>query len=310
MNQKERFLLKSKRFEIGSHTWKSYNNSLTKFYDKFDLYDEDFKKINSDDIEDWIDGMDYKLSTINVIIEHSKEFCAYLKKKNLINYNYFDAISKFGYKDIMQDSKKKYIPSKEEVKMLILRSGIREKENVNTFDFYGSRDQCILQLLASQGLRKNIIREMRMSDIKKNDDYVVIEIDSSRTKAKISHRIVFGGKTMKLFNRYLKARENHGIDSEHVFTSIRGNELNPSDITDLFNKAVRKANIKVEEGVQLSPHNLRHFTASMLVNNNENDILIKGIMNWNIDHNDMRQRYSNHAEMYDEEKVRATSFLD
>ena len=86
MNQKERFLLKSKRFEIGSHTWKSYNNSLTKFYDKFDLYDEDFKKINSDDIEDWIDGMDYKLSTINVIIEHCKEFCVYLKKKNLINY--------------------------------------------------------------------------------------------------------------------------------------------------------------------------------------------------------------------------------
>ena len=309
MNQKERFLLKSKRFEIGSHTWKSYNNSLTKFYDKFDLYDEDFKKINSDDIEDWIDGMDYKLSTINVIIEHCKEFCVYLKKKNLIDYNYFDAISKFGYKDIMQDSKKKYIPSKDEVKMLILRSGIREKENVNTFDFYGSRDQCILQLLASQGLRKNIIREMRMSDIKKNDDYVVIEIDSSRTKAKIDHRIVFGGKTMKLFNRYLKARENHGIDSEHVFTSIRGNKLNPSDITDLFNKAVRKANIKVEEGY-FSPHLLRHFTASMLVNNNENDILVRQILNWNIDNTDMRQRYSNHAEMYDEEKVRATSFLD
>ena len=146
-----------------------------------------------------------------------------------------------------------------------------------------------------------------MEDIKKNDGYVVVEIDSSRTEAGIPHRIVFAGETMELFNKYLKVRKTYGIDSEYVFTSLSGKKLNASDITDLFDKAVRKANIKVEEGVQFSPHVLRHFVTSRLVANNENVLLIKDIMNWGNNEQDMIQRYSNHTEAYDLEKARATS---
>ena len=307
MLQKDRFLIKAKRFDTNSGTYISYNNSLKKLYDKFNLYDEDYKKLDSDMVEDWLEGLKYKKSYRNLIIEHCKEFYSYLVKKHLADYNPFDAINKFGGKEVKKDSKDKYIPTKEEVRALILRSGIREKEPIKTFDFFKSRNMCILQLLATQGLRKNIIRVIKMEDIKKNDDYAVVIIDENRTKAKIPHRIVFAGETMKLFNRYLEVRKAYGIDSEYVFTSLNGKQLNASDITDLFDKAVRKANIKVEKGVQFSVHNLRHFVTSRLVANNENVLLIKDILNWGNNEQDMIQRYSNHTEAYDLEKARATS---
>ena len=307
MLQKDRFLIKAKRFDVNSGTYISYNNSLKKLYDKFNLYDEDYKKLNSDMVEDWLEDLKYKKSYRNLIIEHCKEFYSYLVKKHLTDYNPFEAINKFGGKEVKKDSKDKYIPTKEEVKLLILRSGIREKEPIKTFEFFKSRNMCILQLLATQGLRKNIIRVMKLEDIKRNDDYVVIVIDESRTKAGVSHRIVFAGETMKLFNRYLEVRKTYGIDSEYIFTSLNGKKLNASDITDLFDKAVRKANIKVEKGVQFSPHNMRHFVASRLVADNVNALIIKDIMNWGNNEQDMIQRYSNHTEAYDLEKVRATS---
>lgn len=307
MLQKDRFLIKAKRFDINSGTYISYNNSLKKLYDEFNLYDEDYKKLTADMVEDWLEALEYKKSYKNLIIEHCKEFYSYLVKKHLADYNPFEAINKFGGKEVKKDSKDKYIPTKEEVKSLILRSGIREKEPVKTFEFFRSRNMCILQLLATQGLRKNIIRVMKLEDIKRDDDYVVIEIDENRTKAGIPHRIVFAGETMKLFNKYLEVRKKYGIDSEYVFTSLNGKKLNASDITDLFDKAVKKANIKVEKGVQFSPHNMRHFVASRLVADNVNALLIKDIMNWGNNEQDMIQRYSNHTEAYDLEKVRATS---
>lgn len=309
MNQVERFLLKHKRFEEGSSTYKSYKNSLDKIVKAFNLEDEDYKKLNADTIEDWLEELDYKLSTINVILEHGKEFYEYLLLKHLVEFNPFKAISKYGYKEVANNSKKKYIPTTEEVKNIILRAGIREKEPINTFSFFGTRDKCILQLLASQGLRKGIIKEMLMNDIKKNDDYVVIEIDESRTKAKIPHRIVFGGESQRLFNKWLEIRKEYNINSNYVFTSIKGSKLSASNINDLYIKACKKAHIKVEKGVQNSPHVLRHYCASMLVANNENEILTKNIMNWNINNSEMIERYSNHSEMYDLEKIRATSFL-
>mgnify|MGYP000562630418 FL=1 len=52
MLQKDRFLIKAKRFDVNSGTYISYNNSIKKLYDKINLYDEDNKKLDSDMVED------------------------------------------------------------------------------------------------------------------------------------------------------------------------------------------------------------------------------------------------------------------
>ena len=310
MLQKERFLIKKKRFEPNSNTYKSYDNSIKKFYNEFNLYEEEnFKAINSDMVEDWIENLDYKHSTVNQIIEHNKEFCDYLQKKNLIDFNPFVVINKYSAKDLNVDSKKKIMLSEKEVIKLIESTRIRTNKD-RKWAQTNFRDRAILQLIATQGLRKNIIREMKISDIERNDDIVVIEIDASRTKARINHRICFKGTAKKYFNEYLRMRECYGIDSEYIFTTLKNKQLSPNDLDNIFIKAKNKCGFTVNKGEQLSPHNLRHFTATTLVKNNVNEMVIKSIMNWSINTRDMLNRYSNHQEAYDIEKAEVTTFLD
>lgn len=310
MLQKERFLIKKKRFELNSNTYKSYDNSIKKFYNEFNLYkEENFKAINSDMVEDWVENLDYKHSTVNQIIEHNKEFCDYLQKKNLIDFNPFVVINKYSAKDLNVDSKKKIMLSEKEVIKLIESTRIRTNKD-RKWAQTNFRDRAILQLIATQGLRKNIIREMKISDIERNDDIIVIEIDASRTKARINHRICFKGTTKKYFNEYLRMRECYGIDSEYIFTTLKNKQLSPNDLDNIFIKAKNKCGFTVNEGEQLSLHNLRHFTATTLVKNNVNEMVIKSIMNWSINTRDMLNRYSNHQEAYDIEKAEVTTFLD
>ena len=310
MLQKERFLIKKKRFEPNSNTYKSYDNSIKKFYNEFNLYEEEnFKTINSDMVEDWIENLDYKHSTVNQIIEHNKEFCDYLQKKNLIDFNPFVVINKYSTKDLNVDSKKKIMLSEKEVIKLIESTRIRTNKD-RKWAQTNFRDRAILQLIATQGLRKNIIREMKISDIERNDDIVVIEIDASRTKARINHRICFKGTAKKYFNEYLRMRECYGIDSEYIFTTLKNKQLSPNDLDNIFIKAKNKCGFAVNKGEQLSLHNLRHFTATTLVKNNVNEMVIKSIMNWSINTRDMLNRYSNHQEAYDIEKAEVTTFLD
>ena len=137
---------------------------------------------------------------------------------------------------------------------------------------------------------EKIIREMKISDIKRNDDIVVIEIDASRTKARINHRICFKGTAKKYFNEYLRMRECFGIDSEYIFTTLKNKQLSPNDLDNIFIKAKNKCGFTVNKGEQLSLHNLRHFTATTLVKNNVNEMVIKSIMNWSINNRDMLNR--------------------
>ena len=312
MLQKDRFLTKAKRFKADSDTYYSYNNSLYKLYERFNLHNvEDFSNITTDDLEDWIEELSKGLrrSTINLIEEHCLEFFEYLLKKNVISFNPMKGIIRFNEREVIESSKEKYIPTIEEVEKIIKSVSIKEKTE-RGFEFTSARNKAILQLLATQGLRQSIIRNMRIDDIKRNDNQmVVIEITADRTKARIPHRICFSGKTKELFNAFLEVRNKYNIQSNLIFTSLRGGKLIRADIQDIFNKAVRKANIEVKKGIQFSPHCLRHFTATILVNNNENEILIKKILNWSTSDRDMLSRYSNHDNLYDEEKARATSFL-
>ena len=313
---KDRFLVNYKRFDTESGTYYLYNNSIKKLYNKFNITEDNeeemLKAITVDMLEDWAMELQnqFKASTYNVITEHLKEYFFYLaNKRHTLQFNPMDAISKASLEEVENDAKDKYIPTLEEVKALIESTRIRGN-NEKQFEFNSVRDRAILQLLSSQGLRQSIIRVMKIEDIKRNDDIVIIEIDKSRTKTNINHRICFGGKTKKYFNEYLKIRNKFGISSDLIFTSSRGGQLTRSNMVSILNKAINKIGLNIPKDVNFSPHNLRHFTASMLVLNNENEILIKRIMNWSININDMLNRYSNHDEMYDLEKVKATNFLD
>ena len=130
MLQKDRFLTKYKRFDVDSNTYASYNRTLNKLYDKFDLYSErNFMDITSDDIEDWLEDMtkDHKKSSLNLYIEHLAEFFDYLQKKDLVQRNPMKAIRRYGEKEVEDDAKDKYIATIEDLKNLLNATDIKEK---------------------------------------------------------------------------------------------------------------------------------------------------------------------------------------
>ena len=136
---RDRFLNIYKR-DLRESTRNTYRMTLDKLYNKFNITQEDeenkLKSLTCDDLEDWCLELEeeYKGSTYNTIVTHLREYFKYLtEKRHLLTSNPFDVVRKLGCKEVEQDAKEKYIPNLDEIRLLIIRAGIREKESIKTY---------------------------------------------------------------------------------------------------------------------------------------------------------------------------------
>ena len=294
---KDRFLINYKRFDAESGTYYLYNNSIKKLYNKFNITEDNeeemLKAITVDMLEDWAMELQkqFKASTYNVITEHLKEYFFYLaNKRHTLQFNPMDAISKASLEEVENDAKDKYIPTLEEVKALIESTrikGVNEKQ----FEFNSVRDRAILSFLAVTGCRQSIVRELRMSMIEYINNGIAFNIDGEYTKSGKPQRIVIGNKARK------------------YFISIRGSQLTRSNVKSILDKAVSKVGLNVE-GKQFSPHNIRNFVATYLVQKEVNPILIKEVCHWSQNKSDMLSRYSTKdLKQFDQQKIEIMNIL-
>ena len=312
---KDRFLVNYKRFDTESGTYYLYNNSIKKLYNKFNITEENeeemLKAITVDMLEDWaieLEGQ-FKASTYNVIIEHLKEYFFYLaNKRHTLQFNPMDAISKASLEEVESDAKDKYIPTLDEVKALIESTRIRGN-NEKQFEFNSVRDRAILSFLAVSGCRQSIVRELRMSMIEYIEGGVAFNIDGEYTKSGKPQRIVIGNKAKKYFMEWLNLRAMKGIVSALVFTSVKGCQLSRGNMKSILDKAVAKVGLDVE-GKQFSPHNIRNFVATYLVQKEVNPILIKDLLHWSQNKSDMLTRYSTKdLKQFDRQKIEIMNIL-
>ena len=312
---KDRFLINYKRFDTESGTYYLYNNSIKKLYTKFNITEhneeEILKAITVDMLEDWTMELQeqFKASTYNVIIEHLKEYFFYLaNKRHTLQFNPMDAISKASLEEVESDAKDKYIPTLEEVRALIESTRIRGN-NEKQFEFNSVRDRAILSFLAVSGCRQSIVRELRMSMIEYIEGGVAFNIDGEYTKSGKPQRIVIGNKAKKYFMEWLNLRAMKGIVSALVFTSVKGCQLSRGNMKSILDKAVAKVGLDVE-GKQFSPHNIRNFVATYLVQKEVNEVLIKEICHWSQNKSDMLTRYSTKdIKQFDRQKIEIMNIL-
>ena len=312
---KDRFLINYKRFDIESGTCYLYNNTIKKLYNKFNITEENeeemLKAITVDMLEDWAMELQqqFKLSTYNVMTEHLKEYFDYLtNKRHTLQFNPMDAISKASAEEVEVGAKEKYIPTLEEVKALIESTRIRA-DGERQFLFNSTRDRAILSFLATTGCRQSIVRELRMSMIEYIDGGIAFNIDGSYTKSGKPQRIVIGNKAKKYFMEWLNLRAKKEIQSELVFTSIRGGKLSKSNMNSILDKAVAKVGLDVGNK-QFSAHNIRNFVATYLVQNSVNEVLIKDLMHWSQDTSSMMARYSTKdIKQFDQQKIDIMNIL-
>lgn len=314
---RDRFLNIYKR-DLRESTRNTYRVTLDKLYNKFNITEENeenkLKNLTCDDLEDWCLEVEkeYKGSTYNTIVTHLREYFKYLtEKRHLLTSNPFDVVQKLGYKEVEQDAKEKYIPNLDEIRLLIIRAGIREKESIKTFDFYGARDKAIMSILATTGTRQSVIRELRYEWIEEIDGGIAFNVPKEYTKNKTLFRMVIGNKTLEYFNNYLKIVKDRNIESEYIFTSIKGNKLALSDMDDMFKKTIKKARIDVK-GKSCSCHCMRNALVTHLVKRGDvSETVLKEIFNWSKDTNsNMIERYSSKdVRAYDEIKLKILNII-
>ena len=256
----ENFLKLERNLSI--NTIKSYKSDLKKF--NVFLSDKSFKKLsllNSEIVRDFL----YKQSKIvsaktqGRIISTLKTFFNFLVLEKLIKES---PIGNIDYPKI--HSKIPLVLSTNEIDKII---------NCAFSKKFGVRNQTIIEVIYSCGLRVSELTEMKISNI--FFDESLIKILGKGNKERF---IPLSGVAKKLLYNYIKCeRKNIGNDKQYVdivFLNNRGRKLTRVMVYNIINDAALEAKINKK----ISPHTLRHSFATHLIENGADIISIQKML--------------------------------
>lgn len=174
---------------------------------------------------------------------------------------YYKFLQKIGALDLnplakhkaLKTAKKVEIPFSE-VEMERVLSAIAYPD-----DFEGKRDQLLIHVLYTSGMRRAELIQLKMSDV--NLENMTIKVLGKRNKERF---IPLLPETKELFLLYLEKRNTleEIQDDTFVFLTGSGNKLYETLVYRVINKYFREVSSKVKT----SPHILRHTFATHLLN--------------------------------------------
>lgn len=279
---KEELNLKGKRV----NTIESINNSIDTFQKYLQVKDIELNDatINNITVQDafsyrkYLLDRGYKRSTVNTKIANIKSYFGFLVKHEIINKNPF-----VGFEALAEDDKTiKDILSKEEVVKLIESFGIKLQGERN-FEYASKRNKAIISILASTGIRIENLLSVTMDRLIKIEEGYKIEYTKAETKGKVDTTIYIVGKNKELLEDYLKVRKDKsGLNL--LFNSAGGNKkISRSDMITIINKRVGYLGIQKH----ITSHSFRAYTANALLSNGVEPILIRKMLGWANDKQDM-----------------------
>lgn len=220
----------------------------------------------------------YKKSTVNTKIANIKSYFGFLTKHEIISKNPF-----IGFNALNEDDKNvKDILTKEEVIKLIESFGIKLQGERN-FEYASKRNKAIIAILASTGIRIENLLNVTVDRLIEIEEGYKIEYTKAETKGKVDTTIYIVGKNKNLLQEYLKVRKDKsGLNL--LFNSAGGNKkISRSDMITIINKRV--AYIGVTK--HITSHSFRAYTANALLSNGIDPILIRKMLGWANDKQDM-----------------------
>ena len=256
----ENFLKLERNLSI--NTIKSYKSDLKKF--NVFLSDTNFKQLsllNSEIVREFL----YKQSKIvsaktqGRIISTLKTFFNFLVLEKLIKES---PIENIDYPKI--HSKIPLVLSTNEIDKII---------NCAFSKKFGLRNQTIIEVIYSCGLRVSELTEMKISNLFFDESLVKILGKGNKERF-----IPLSGVAKKLLLNYIKyERKNISNDKQNVdivFLNNRGKKLTRVMVYNIINDAALEAKINKK----ISPHTLRHSFATHLIENGADIISIQKMM--------------------------------
>jgi len=247
---------------LSENTIKSYSSDLIKF--KVFLLKSNIKElnfINPEIVREFLYEESKKVSgkTQGRIISTLKSFYNFLVLEKILENN---PIEDIDYPKI--DSKVPFVLSTNEIDKIITQASLTK---------FGIRNQTIIEVMYSCGLRVSEVIEMKISNIFFDESLIKV-----LGKGKKERFVPLSSIAKKLLYNYIDCeRDESKINKQSVdivFLNNRGSKLSRIMLYNIINDAALAAKINYK----ISPHTLRHSFATHLIENGADIISIQKMM--------------------------------
>ncbi len=230
------------------HTIQNYESDLELYISYF--HNKDILNINKQDIREYLkylDELNYKTSSISRMLSSLRSFYNYLLRNQDVATNPF--------KNIKNPKKEKKLPNfiKYEELEKILKTCHKD-------DPLGTRNQLIIELFYSTGIRISELINIKVQDIDFSNN--IIKVLGKGDKERI---VYFGSYALKSINKYLNESRDillKGKQSKYLFLNHLGNHLTDRGVRDIMERVIKESTVKNK----ISPHTLRHTFATHMLN--------------------------------------------
>jgi len=211
-------------------------------------------KTNNELIKEWVIDLKKKNisnTTIARRISSVKVFFGFLVKRNFIETN--------PTLKLITPKLNKVLPNilgqKQAEQLLTQAANLEVEEEIEEVRI---RDYAILEVLYSTGIRVSELVGLDLDDI--NFSNLTLKVLGKGRKERI---VPFGIPAKDAIDMYLTESRNKFIDkkTQALFLGQRGNRLNVRQVRRILNKAMHQ----IENGKEISPHDLRHSAATHML---------------------------------------------
>ncbi|MDC6406883.1 MULTISPECIES: tyrosine-type recombinase/integrase [Maribacter] len=250
LNQFTDYLALEKKYSV--HTVQAYGTDLIEFRDfcesEYSIGDIDY--VTYTIIRSWIVSMsDIGISnrTINRKVASLKAYYKFLQKIDILQ------VSPLLKHKALKTPKKLETPFSENEMQQVLNEIPYSK------DFDGLRDQLIIHILYTTGIRRAELVNIKVKEIDLAEK--TVKVLGKRNKERI---IPLLPETILFIEDYLAERNTiaEAKNTDYLFLTNKGNKIYETLVYRIINKYFRKVSAKVKK----SPHVLRHTFATHLLN--------------------------------------------
>ena len=166
----------------------------------------------------------------------------------------------------------------------------------------GMRNYALLLTLLDMGLRRQELIDAKHEHLDLDGRSLKVEGKGSKDR-----KVYFGKSTARFLKKWLKVRDKISapVEVDNVFIGQNGLELKPRNVNRILNRISKRAGM---DDADVSPHVLRHTSATMAVENGLDAFALKKQFGW--EDIETAQRYVHMSGKRLEEAFKRSSPMD